>query len=379
MTLNAVVDAATEVETDQVTGLRLFTRTKVTPKWLCRAVVPAFRALQDDGTFILYVRRGWLHGPHVDLIAHDVAGQRFSWANISARLDPGPLAPEEQALSEQTYLDQAREFGRLERVPPPYLPLRPHATVESLAASDVALWSEPLDSMRKIALSRISRPLINTLERLADEPHAATIRVAEAFIAVANAHYLGAAFGVFSLRSHAEAFLAWASPRTDPRPAFGRRLVTDAPLLRPLVERILHDEPGPEAAGWQTAFGYCMGAFDGAVASGTLSLAAIESMGGGFDPATMGPPRMVAQLDPRRSAFHDSIDAAGITADPPEWFASYRLLINLFYQQLPLLGVSPMYRYYLCYAIAELIDEVLGESWQDRLNRLQRRIAKAHL
>jgi hypothetical protein len=211
--------------------------------------------------------------------------------------------------------------------------------------------------------------LVDVMQELADDPSIATARLAAAFVALADAHRWGAAQGVFSLRSHAEAFLNWAAPRRDPRPAFAARLRDDGPMVRSLIEQAMAKQPTRPANGWELAFAYCLGVFDSAVAGGTLSLAVLDSLGPGFDAATMGPPGQdVATSGP--SEFHQTVAAAGVTDRPPEWFAAYRLLINLFYQQLPLLGVSPMHRYYLCYAVAESVDAVLGDSWQDRLQRL---------
>jgi len=363
--------AVTEADTGQVAGLRLYTRAPVTPQWLARTVVPVARALREDhGASLVYLRRGWLHGPHVELVGRADRGRALPWDAVARLLDIGP-APREGALTEEEYLVRARELGRLERVPPPYLPMRPHGTVEPIPAAGAARWPQPLDSLREIALSRICEPLMDLAEEIAQDRAQATVRLAEAFTALADSHHSGAAYGVFSLRSHSEAFIAWASTRKDPRPAFEKRLQNDAPNFREVVEKALGGEYGPRAAAWRTAFAYCMGAFDSAVAGGTLTLEGLESLGAGFDAATMGPPGMTDHREAAPSEFHRAVDAAGITDDPPEWFASYRLLINLFYQQLPLLGVSPMHRYYLCYAIAETVDEVLGASWQERLRRMR--------
>jgi hypothetical protein len=59
--------------------------------------------------------------------------------------------------------------------------------------------------------------------------------------------------------------------------------------------------------------------------------------------------------------------ASMLDTEPSPFFAPYRMLTNLFYQQLPLLTVSPLQRYYMCHAIAETVDELLGQTWDDRL------------
>jgi hypothetical protein len=318
---------------------------------------------------MVYLRRGWLHGPHVDLVARvDQGGSPPPWDEMAHRLDAGPLDPS-SAISEETYLEKAREFGRLERVPPPYLPMRAHGTVERLGPSDTARWPVALNALREVALGRLDLPLIDTLEDVAEHGAQAETRVLEAFVALADAHHAGVAYGVFSLRSHVEAFLSWASARKDPRPAFRARLASDAPRLRSLVESALKGDMNRHYTAWQTAFAYTMGVFDHAVLTGALTLDGLDELDGGFDPATMGPPGRPSMADTGPSDFHRVMNDSGVIAEPPQWFASYRLLVNLFYQQLPLLSVSPLHRYYVCYAVAETVDEVLGESWQERLER----------
>nr|WP_245641192.1 hypothetical protein [Streptomyces megasporus] len=369
MTVGAAT--ATGADTGQAAGLRLYTRTPVTPQWLARTVVPAARALRDDhGASLVYLRRGWLHGPHVELHGRADRGGELPWDMIGRLLDAGP-EPRSGALTEEEYLAQARELGRLERVPPPYLPMRPHGTVEPIPVDDAARWPQPLDSLREMALGRMCVPLMDMLEEITRDRSKASLRLAEAFTALADSHHSGAAYGTFSLRSHSEAFMAWASARKDPRPAFNKRLNNDSPQFRETVGKALAGEYGPHGAAWRSAFAYCMGLFDSAVAAGTLTLAGLESLGAGSDDAPTGPPGAADGSEGRPSEFHRTVAATGLVDDPPEWFASYRLLVNLFYQQLPLLGVSPMQRYYMCHAIAETVDEVLGASWQERLRRMR--------
>jgi hypothetical protein len=355
----------------QIAGVRLYTRTPVTVPWLSRSVVPVARALRDKGFAIVYLRRGWLYGPHVDIVARAARHHGPGWPEIARWLDAGELDPT-TALTDEAYLAQAREFGRLEAVPPPYLPLREHGTVQFLGPHDLVSAEPQLDQLRDISFNVMGKPLMRTIDELAGGRADATVRLAEAFTALADTHFLGPAYGAFSLRSHVEAFLAWAAPTADARPVFAKRLAAESARLRPVVEQRLADRPSPAAAAWRTAFGYCAGALDSSVANGTLSLEMLDSITAQVDRSAMGPPGapdVVPTGDSPDSAFHRAVDESGVIADPSRWFASYRLLVNLFYQQLPLLTVSPMQRYYMCYAIAELLDEVLGESWQDRLSR----------
>ncbi|MFD6979155.1 hypothetical protein ACFWAX_00460 [Streptomyces sp. NPDC059956] len=346
----------------------------VSPAWLARHVVPVARALTVQGAPAVQLRRGWLHGPYVDILALSVPGMPGpDWAGVAARLDAGPLDPP-RALTEEQYLVQAREFGRLEAVPPPYLPLREHGAVERVepTAGDSA---EPrLDPFRTVVAGALAKPLMSMIEAIAADPRSATVRLAEAFAALADTHALGPAYGVFSPRSHVEAFLAWAAPTKDVRPVFQERYARDAQRLRTVVEQRVSGEVSPAAAEWRTAFAYCAGALENAVAAGTLTLDLLDSVTAGVDKSEMGPPgavRTVPQGAQPDSDFHRAVGESGVVADPSKWFAAFRLLTNLFYEQLPLLTVSPMQRYYMCFAIAETMDDVLGVSWQERLRERQ--------
>jgi hypothetical protein len=366
---------------DHPAGVRLFTRAPVTLGWLSRSVVPLARAVRDSGGAVVRLRRGWLHGPHVDIIGRGALGQELPWESLARQLDAGPL-PGDRALDEETYLAQAREFGRLEAVPPPYLPMREHGEVEFLSPDDVAPGDPLLHGLREAEVVHgvLCPPLMNTIEELTRDPSLATTRLAEAFVALGDSYFLGLAHGAFSFRSHAEAFLAWAAPSKDMRPVFAARLAKEAPLLRTVVEQRLAGEVGPAAAEWRTAFAYSTGALDSAVTEGRLTPAMLDAVTDSVDNTAMGPPtapEVVPQGKHPDTAFHRATVESGVIDNPPPWFAAYRMLINLFYQQLPLLTVSPIQRYYMCYALAETIDEVVGETWQERLAKGQVRWARA--
>jgi hypothetical protein len=353
----------------------------VTLAWLSASVVPVARGVRERGGAVVRLRRGWLHGPHADIVGRGALGQELPWESIAQGLDAGPL-PADGALDEETYLAQAREFGRLEAVEPPYLPMRGHGEVEFLGPDDGVVRDPLLRDLREAEIVHgvLCPPLMNTIEELAKDPSLGTTRLAEAFLALGDSYFLGLAHGAFSFRSHAEAFFAWAAPTKDMRPVFAARLAKEAPQLRPLVEQRLAGQVSAAAAEWRTAFAYSTGALDGAVVDGRLTPAMLDAVISAVDNTTMGPPsapEVVPQGSHPDTAFHRAAAESGVIDNPPPWFAAYRMLINLFYQQLPLLTVSPIQRYYMCYALAETIDEVLSETWQERLEKGRLRWAEA--
>lgn len=355
-------------------GFRWYLHSPLPVSWLAKDVIPAIRYLRRTERMpVVNMRRGWLHGTHLEVTAHSDDGRPVPWPQVIARLRPPP----ERATCAETvkaYLARAQELGRLEQVSGPYLPLHPHGAFEWIAYSDLRLWPGHAQVLRERLLTRMIDSIAVTLEPDEHAPlgdRAPLETVAEIMLATADAHPLGIPYGTFSYRSHAEAFLNWSQAVYDPRPEFERRLGADKTLLRPLVERMLDGTDSPNSASWRRTASYCMGLLDSAVLANSLTeqtLNEINGRPGGVLPANMGPPG-APDAKPGPSEFHKIIDSAGINEHPPGWFISYRLLLNLLYVQLPLLGVSPRQRYYLCWAISETVDEVTGESWRDRLAR----------
>lgn len=355
-------------------GFRWYLHSSLPASWLAEAVMPAIRYLRyTEYIPVVNVRRGWLHGTHLEIIAHTDDGRPVPWPHVLVRLRP-PAEETTAAHTEKGYIERARELGRLERKEGPYLPLYPHGMFEWLGNSDLRPWPGNAQVLRERALTRIIDSIGVALEQndraaLGDTMPLAVI--AEIMLAVADAHPARVPYGVFSFRSHGEAFLNWSLAVTDPRPEFERRLADDRPVLRPLVERMLAGAETRNSASWRRTASYCMGLFDSAVLAGSLTpetLDEINGQPGGAPQEHMGPPG-APDAKPNPSEFHRVVDSSGINDRIPGWFTSYRLLLNLLYAQLPLLGVSPRQRYYLCWAIAEIVDEVTGESWRDRLAR----------
>lgn len=343
-------------------GLRLHTLTPITPRWLARRVLPLVDELTGHhGAVHVRLQQGWLHGPHVELAAYRGRRGPLPWRQLADGWEAGP-ADAGRTLTKRAYLDQARALGRLERVSPPYLPLLDHGTALPLTAAEwTRPWPGALGELREYALARLLDPVRRTVEALTAAPQEALERLAEAFLAVAEAHPYGAAYGGFSFRSHAEAFFN-SAPRTagtsSPRAAFDLRLEGERPRLEAVVRRALEGGETRTASAWRGAVAYCAGLFESAAVRGEVDAADLAELAGPQEDGGRAP-----------SAFHQAVAASGTTDGNAAWFTGYRTAINLFYRQLPMLGVSPLQRFYLCHAVAECVDGVLGESWRQRLER----------
>ncbi|GGM61027.1 hypothetical protein GCM10012275_35100 [Longimycelium tulufanense] len=322
----------------------------------------------EHGVYTVFLQRGWLHGSHVDLVTRAEPGRHVPEDELRERVQAVARELPEGYRSEQDYLRTAAEFGAMEQVPPPYLPLLPHRTVSEVADSEVNPWQGEVAPLRESALARMFEPVRLTLS----VPTRSQVLsgVAEAFAALAESHPWGIAFGSFSFRSHAEAFLHWQRGSADVRIHFDHRLATDRPRVERVVRAVLEGGESCLAARWRSAFAYCAGQFDAAVESGVLNDEVVASLAPSGD-ATV----TTDTFDPSKnnrgpSEFHAAVTASRVTSSPGSWFIGYRLLLNLFYRQLPLLDISPLQRFYLCYALAEVTDEVTGETWRERLERV---------
>ncbi|MET8626664.1 hypothetical protein ABZW30_23390 [Kitasatospora sp. NPDC004669] len=341
--------------------------------WVAQYLGPAVTWLQEEHGFLeVSLRRGWLHGPHLELQVHDHVDREIPWEPVLHRLRRGCDAVEAEPVTEADYLRKAERLGALERVPPPYLPLYEHGTVLELTAEQVRRWDSGLDRLRGSAMARMTAPLLMTAG-ITDEAEFKR-ELASAFAAVVGIHPAGLEHGCFSLRSHVESFLQWTPHADRLREEFARRLATDGDLVEAAVRGALAGSGSATANGWRAAAAYSAGLFDAAVASGALDYAAVQHMAVGDQTA----PRIETAFSGKSlrrpdelSEFHRTVGGTGVLDNPPGWFTSFRVVINLFYQQLPILDVSPMTRLYLCYAVSEAVDRVTGRDWRDRLEPMK--------
>lgn len=342
-------------------GVRIYLHSPTRRRFLAESVEPQVRNLaKQSGDGQVLLRSGWLGGPHFDLRTIGSAGA-IDWGEVATALAEGARRHPAATVSDSAYLRQAAELGRYESVAPPYPPLRPHGHTELLEPDEAPAGRSRLDGHRERGLALMLQPLLATAA--IEDDGAALACVAEAFLVLADCHPHGMRFGTFSFRSHAEAFFHWTAPAADYRSSFATRVGKEGAVLDELVRRAHVGADSGPGAQWRSAFIACMASFRGQVADEDLDAAA----------PLVGPlPRPAGP-----SSFHAAMAASGVIDTPPAWFAAYRLTINLFYQLLPALDVSPLRRFYLCYALAETVDAVFGETWQARLASVQTQMAAA--
>lgn len=360
------ISVTSEPIATDVVGLRIHSHTSITPQWLASAAVPVWREAHDGGRRRVVLRRGWVGGPHVEIVASGPGAATAPWRSLARQADAGP-APD-RPLDSAAYLDTARERGRLENVPPPYLPLQAHGAV-TLLTQDAQGDGSSFAELRTLVDAALAPAVVGLVAEAAQSPASTPARLVGLLTTVAQVHLLGAGYGTFSLRSHAEALLSWLAPSKDLRPAFQERYAAQREALVAEVGGVLGGAPSPTLHDWSRTLGYAAGVVDAHVRLGRLAADEVDSASSRVS-GQEGPPG-APEAGPRGehpdTDFHRVVYGSGVTDLAGEWFTGYRFLVNRVYSQLPLLGISPLQRAFACFAVSEAVDELLGESWTERL------------
>ncbi len=301
-------------------GFRWYLRSPLQVSWLATEVIPAIRYLRrTERMAVVNVRRGWRHGNHLEIIAYSGDDRAVPWAHLLARL----RQPAEQIT----------------------LPPQPHGTFEWVGHDDLRPWPGSAQTLRERALTTMVDSLAETVEAADSDSLGDAMpveMVAEIMLAASDAHPVRFPHGTSSYHAGVQTILDWSGTSRAPQPEFERRLAGDRPALRALAARMLTSKQTRSSASWRRTALYCMGMFDGAVLSGSLTARTLYKISDVPDAAPPGTTRSPDQ--------------------PSTSFLSYRLVLNLLYVQLSLLGMSPADWCYLCWALTEVVGEVTGDS-----------------
>jgi hypothetical protein len=268
-------------------------------------------------------------------------------------------------MTPREYLHHARELGRLERIPPPYLPLRERGSIEWQRRHREQLWPELYAQVRADVYTRLFDPVVHLLGQPGG---VGPQEVAEALLGLCATHPFGVEYGVVSLRSHVEAFLYWMSPVRDMRPVFTESTARLSAVFETACGRALDGRPTVRMQTWSTTV---QDSLDAIARRTQPQDWADERLAEIFPPLTregMGPPGLADAARPGRSEFHEYVTQQMATRSPT-WFGPFRFVINVTYEQLPLMGITPLQRYFVCFAIAETIDRLTGTTWRERIDR----------
>ena len=346
---------------------------------LLDSVFPALRDMCEEHEVAsrAYVRRHWLYGPHirVNLEASAPVFAEVIWPSLTKTISRYQTAyPSRFSLDSSDYERLSLEYGQSELLPGPYAPLRADNTV---LRAPYEIRSELLGGALMVeALQEYlagTRSLIWELLELTRNNEG--IRRSMLFtcmllIAVLYADE-GIRYGHLSFRSHAEAFLSTASPSL--RVQYLRIRDRLLPSMVQHASRILGSIQGGCYVGtdaflrrWsqyhhQAHRSYLVLSRQSAIPSHAQLAQSYAGATGGFT--------FFSRLDLQpQTEFHANSSLAMLRLTQSPAFGAYRLLLNFFYMNLPLLGVNASTRYLLCLLVADAAEQILGETWQTILS-----------
>jgi len=319
--------------------------------------------LRDEGIPLVHVQRGWLHGTHLVVTVRPLGATpvdlgRFTTVagEIAAQLTASPP-------DEPDYLTRAAQLARWEDVSAPLLPLHPQGFTETRPVATPHGWSEDLLRSRDQLAGLLLEPILASAQLPPADvlPHAARI-----LALCALAHPYGIGPGTLSMRSHTEAILSATGGTVDLRASFVERFERDrAVFLAALRDPAIAGTGGGEPAAtyrWANALHACWGAALAITAAGIVD--EDDLLAGQLPEAPMA--------NGIHSPFHHAVRLSGINEWQPYWHVAYRLIINIVYSSLSCLGITPLQRYYLCFGLSCAADEILGEDWEQRVERIAR-------
>lgn len=347
------------------------------------AIRPVICGLREKfGVERMHLRRHWKLGPHVALHiqAEDDLFQGSILPYVRDALTPYlEQHPSRRELDPAQYIKQSQTLGAWELEPGPYEPLMPDNSLSELPyvpRSEVVngvnvmtaienFWVRALDAV--LDIMEDSRG--NTLKR-----YLWMIKMMAAVAEQFPNH--GIVRGHLSYRSHVEGFLQQMDKSGQLLNAYKQQEeqlgVVVEETLREVLDKmdasgVYIGEERPLRI-WSEAlrslFQECyQQAVEGKLTASTDHYKDIAERIGqeAVDRWKMDDP------ESGMSEFHKTLfNKQGNESffQSPE-FATYRMLINVFYTYLPLFGINPNYKHLLCYLLCGAVERVKGITWQE--------------
>jgi hypothetical protein len=330
-----------------------------------RQSVEQIRALHPEA--LIFIRTGWLHGPHLELCVTSEAEM-----DISPQLELIRNWIKEHPSTTQLKADEyemlSRKVGVLEGIPGPYLPLRPDNTVELVDYRQPRL----VDGHEVLQGSYIrffdrSTPVLFRLAALksSDVSLATLVQVAMLARAAGQFEPEGLARGYLSLQAHADFFFANFDRSGHLRRQYERLAETWSEQLELAVLGRPQLAAGNSEAGAQATA--IMTIWEEVLADAKAEIQRvirIDKSWFDYNP-TAFPDEMGEEykeewassgLQMRKVEKGETLNGMLGAIDPAffrsENFQTFRVILNLYYSFLRTLNVSPAERFCLCYLVA---------------------------
>lgn len=360
-----------------IAGIRVTYYAEDKDDLLVQCILPfAADATTRHGISAAWVKIHWRFGPHVVLYlsGSEAAVTAQSRAYAGKINDYLTLRPSEGAINETDYLAMSDQLGRLELLEPPYGPLAPD--------NDVQIVGNPggdtfVRTQRAVEVK--AEILANGLSLMSEEGWVGRSAADNLLTVFEGMVALACNYPLWGLKSGYQAFLShWKeyfhqADRTGTieaalHVAFEAQQATLVDSLQAIQTAV---QKGEESTPWTKWIDK----------SWPLAMQLAEA---GEVLPFPHPDRLVQAAkfgetietqwsgsDSRDySDFHQMFRQLDFTklGNGPD-FAAYRFLINCYFDLLPLMKISPMQRYSMAYFQTSAAQIVLGESWEETIQK----------
>jgi hypothetical protein len=342
-------------------------------------VLPAVERLLAQGTLTRwFCQRHWMHGPHlrvsVELSSPEAEAVARAELERQAR-DYLARHPSTTALTEQEYLQRYTPIAVLELVKEHPLPLDP----------DNSVWWEEAPLLKEEyggeEGARISRDfLADTQEAVTEVMRQTPGKMGERLFLLAQlmlaycASFGESAVPGLSFRSHAEAYFHGVANGAQLRKRFEASFEEQREKLVRALEQAEAGPEDPVLRRWMETVRRTNERIVEAARQGTLQLPSLKEY---KEQQKTGLPEGITVEMAGNALFEPSpvhkevVKEGGIATkllQSPE-FQGRRLLVNLLYNKLQLVGVRPLERLFLCSVVAQTVEHRHG-AWGKTSNEL---------
>ncbi|MFF2042835.1 hypothetical protein ACFVVX_20630 [Kitasatospora sp. NPDC058170] len=331
------------------------------PRELLREIAVPLEHLKNSQQLpVVHLRRGWLHGSHVQITLRPYGERPVDAAEFAATAERLATARPATAPDPDRYLARAAELARWENVRDELLPCHPQGRV-LVEPHRPRTGSPALAQAVDQITGRFLEPVLASLAVPEDRllPHLAGV-----LAVLARSHPRGISAGALPYRSHAEGAASATGRHTDIRAAFAARYAKDRETFLDALSAPL---PDGTLRTWERAVQYSWGVAEALTASAAVDERVLQAAVGAHWQHPLG--------EPVRSDFIGEVLDGGMLRNPSYRHIAHRIVLNALYTALTCFGITPMQRYYLCYGLGEGTDELTGQSSIDRVRAFSRELA----
>jgi hypothetical protein len=314
----------------------------------------------------IYIRTGWLNGPHLELCVVRATEADFT-RQLKLIQDWMKEHPSKARIATDEYEVLSRKLGALEGIRGPFLPLRPDNTVELVEYRPPRLVDghESLQDSYVRFFDR-SVPILFRLAALKSREISLATLVQVAMLARAADQYEpeGIARGYLSLQAHADFFFANYDRSGSFREKFDRLAESWRGPLELAVQGRPQDAAGSPGAAAQVA--EIMKMWEDVLADAKAEIRRVirvDKSWFDYNPsaftselaeehreafASAGMPTRKIEPGTTLGGMLGSIDSEFFRS---ERFQTFRVILNMYYSFLRTLSVSPAERFGLCYLV----------------------------